>query len=110
MTKFDRIVFEEYLEYLNNSFNNQSITYNLMLNPSNRVIEEMTILIYKILKNESDNVMSKAMDSIDIDYDSEIYRQESGKSDLKYNNYINIIDYKINNIYDLNDTIKRHYW
>lgn len=36
-------------------------------------------------------------------------RQESGKSDLKYNNYINIIDYKINNIYDLNDTIKRHY-
>lgn len=34
-------------------------------------------------------------------------RQESGKSDLKY--YINIIDYKINNIYDLNDTIKRHY-
>ena len=36
-------------------------------------------------------------------------RQESGKSDLKYNNYINIIDYKINNIYDFNDTIKRHY-
>ena len=36
-------------------------------------------------------------------------RQESGKSDLKYNNYINIIDNKINNIYDLNDTIKRHY-
>lgn len=36
-------------------------------------------------------------------------RQESGKSDLKYNNYINIIDYKINNFYDFNDTIKRHY-
>ena len=36
-------------------------------------------------------------------------RQESGKSDLKYNNYINIIDHKINNIYDLNDNIKRHY-
>lgn len=36
-------------------------------------------------------------------------RQESGKSDLKYNNYINIIDNKINNIYNLNDTIKRHY-
>ena len=88
MTKFDRIVFEEYLEYLNNSFNNQSITYNLMLNPSNRVIEEMTILIYKILKNESDNVMSKAMDSIDIDYDSEIYRQESSSaSHIAYRDY-----------------------
>lgn len=88
MTKFDRIVFEEYLEYLNNSFNNQSITYNLMLNPSNRVIEEMTILIYKVLKNESDNVMSKAMDSINIDYDSEIYRQESSSaSHIAYRDY-----------------------
>ena len=34
-------------------------------------------------------------------------RQESSKSDLKYNNYINIIDYKINNIYDIRDNIKR---
>lgn len=34
-------------------------------------------------------------------------RQESSKSDLKYNNYINNIDYKINNIYDIRDNIKR---
>lgn len=36
-------------------------------------------------------------------------RQESGKSDLKYNNYIKINDYKINNIYNLDDDIKRYY-
>lgn len=34
-------------------------------------------------------------------------RQESGRSDLKYNNYIKNINKKIDNIYDIKDTIKR---
>ena len=36
-------------------------------------------------------------------------RQESDRSDLQYNNYIKNINNKINNIYNINNSIKKHY-